>query len=120
SGSPRAYDALGIPYAESQARFQEALEVILESWKGAPFSYQGKFYRFENATVSPRPYQLPHPPIRMAANSLETFPFVGHQGLPLSVGLRDLAIPELVVDLQASGAPCRDAEHAEPSAMCLR
>lgn len=27
SGSPRAYDALGIPYAESQARFVEALEI---------------------------------------------------------------------------------------------
>lgn len=28
SGSPRAYDALGVPYAESQARFLEALEII--------------------------------------------------------------------------------------------
>src|SRR5213076_3331546 len=62
SGSPRAYDSLGIPYAESQGRFQEALEIILEAWKGEAFSYQGKFYRFENATVSPRPCQLPHPP----------------------------------------------------------
>ncbi|PYO27468.1 MAG: hypothetical protein DMD86_17860, partial [Candidatus Rokuibacteriota bacterium] len=36
SGSPRAYDALGVPYEESQARFFEALEVILEAWKGEP------------------------------------------------------------------------------------
>ena len=120
SGSPRAYDALGIPYAESQARFQEALEVILESWKGAPFSYQGKFYRFENATVSPRPYQDPHPPIRMAANSLETFPFVGQQGLPLFVGLRDLDIPELGAHLQAYRAAWRDAGHAGHGDVCLR
>ena len=28
SGSPRAYDVLGIPYGESQARFLEALEII--------------------------------------------------------------------------------------------
>src|SRR2546426_3001716 len=120
SGSPRAYDALGIPYAESQARFQEALEVILESWKGAPFSYQGKFYRFENATVSPRRYQDPHPPIRMAANSLETFPFVGRQGLPLFVGLRDLDIPELGVHLQAYRTAWRDAGHAGHGDVCLR
>lgn len=46
SGSPRAYDALGVPYAESQARFLEALEIIREAWKGESFSYQGKFYRF--------------------------------------------------------------------------
>src|SRR5216683_7051864 len=77
SGSPRAYDALGIPYAESQARFEESLRIIVEAWKGEPFGYDGKFYRFEKATVSPRPYQRPHPPIRMAANSQETFPLVG-------------------------------------------
>jgi alkanesulfonate monooxygenase SsuD/methylene tetrahydromethanopterin reductase-like flavin-dependent oxidoreductase (luciferase family) len=120
SGSPRAYDALGIPYAESQGRFQEALEIILEAWKGEPFSHAGKFYRFENATVSPRPYQHPHPPMRMAANSVETFPFVGRLGLPLFVGLRDLDIPELRAHLQAYRAAWRDAGHAGQGDVCLR
>jgi alkanesulfonate monooxygenase SsuD/methylene tetrahydromethanopterin reductase-like flavin-dependent oxidoreductase (luciferase family) len=120
SGSPRAYDALGIPYAESQARFEEALEIILEAWKGEPFSHAGKFYRFENATVSPRPYQHPHPPIRMAANSVETFPVVGRLGLPLFVGLRDLDIPELRAHLQAYRAAWREAGHAGPGDVCLR
>jgi alkanesulfonate monooxygenase SsuD/methylene tetrahydromethanopterin reductase-like flavin-dependent oxidoreductase (luciferase family) len=36
SGSPRAYDALGVPYEESQERFFEALEVMREAWKGEP------------------------------------------------------------------------------------
>src|SRR6266705_6587217 len=60
SGSPRAYDALGVPYGESQERFFEALEIMLEAWKGERFSYQGKFYRFTDVTVVPRPYQQPH------------------------------------------------------------
>jgi alkanesulfonate monooxygenase SsuD/methylene tetrahydromethanopterin reductase-like flavin-dependent oxidoreductase (luciferase family) len=120
SGSPRAYDALGIPYAESQARFQEALEIILEAWKGEAFSYKGAFYRFESATVSPRPCQLPHPPLRMAANSAETFPFVGRLGLPLFVGLRDLDIPELKMHLQAYRAAWREAGHAGQGDVCLR
>ncbi len=101
SGSPRAYDALGIPYGESQARFLEALEIIREAWKGRPFTYKGEFYRFRNATVSPMPYQVPHPPMRMAANSAETFPHVGRLGLPIFVGLRDLDIPGLRVHLRA-------------------
>src|SRR5437867_3205883 len=120
SGAARAYGSLGIPYAESQGRFQEALEIILEAWKGEAFSYQGKFYRFENATVSPRPCQLPHPPIRMAANSVETFPFVGRLGLPLFVGLRDLDIPELKAHLQAYRAAWRDAGHGGQGDVCLR
>ena len=55
SGGPRAYDALGVPYEESQARFFEALDIILEAWKGEPFSHEGQFYRFTDATVTPRP-----------------------------------------------------------------
>src|SRR5215468_8902747 len=47
SGAARTYDVLGIPYGESQARFREALEIIKEAWKGQPFSYEGKFYRFQ-------------------------------------------------------------------------
>src|SRR5216110_1907620 len=120
SGFPRVYDMYGIPYAESQARFREALEIILEAWKGEPFSYAGKFYRFENATVSPRPYQLPHPPLRMAANSAETFSFVGRAGLPLFVGLRDLDVPELRVHLEAYRTAWRDAGHAGQGDVCLR
>ena len=46
SGSPRAYDSLGIPYAESQGRFQEALEIILEAWKGESFIERVAFLEF--------------------------------------------------------------------------
>ncbi len=120
SGSPRAYDVLGIPYGESQARFEECLQIIREAWKGEPFSYQGKFYRFENTTVSPRPYQVPHPPMRMAANSGETFPIVGRMGLPLFVGLRDLDIPELKRHLVAYCAAWRQAGHPGNGDVCLR
>jgi len=120
SGSPRAYDALGIPYAESQARFEESLRIIVEAWKGEPFGYDGKFYRFEKATVSPRPYQRPHPPIRMAANSQETFPLVGRLGLQLFVGLRDLSLPELRVNVAAYRKAWKDAGHPGEGDVCLR
>jgi alkanesulfonate monooxygenase SsuD/methylene tetrahydromethanopterin reductase-like flavin-dependent oxidoreductase (luciferase family) len=101
SGAPRMYEVLGIPYGESQARFLEAMLIIREAWRGQAFSYEGQFYRFENTTVSPRPYQVPHPPIRMAANSPETFLLVGRLGLPIFVGLRDLDLPALGEHLQA-------------------
>jgi alkanesulfonate monooxygenase SsuD/methylene tetrahydromethanopterin reductase-like flavin-dependent oxidoreductase (luciferase family) len=120
SGAARTYDLLGIPYGESQGRFQEALEIIREAWKGEPFSYQGRFYRFQDVTVVPRPYQLPHPPLRMAANSDETFPVVGRLGLPLFVGLRDLDLPELRGHLQVYRQAWREAGHAGEGDVCLR
>ncbi len=65
SGFPRVYDVYGIPYAESQARFREALEIILEAWKGEPFSYKGQYLELRErdrraAPVSVAPPAAPH------------------------------------------------------------
>jgi alkanesulfonate monooxygenase SsuD/methylene tetrahydromethanopterin reductase-like flavin-dependent oxidoreductase (luciferase family) len=120
SGFPRVYDVLGIPYAESQARFAEALAIILEAWKGEPFSHDGEFYHFKNAVVSPRPYQQPHPPLRMAATTEETFPKVGAMGLPIFVGLRGLDIEDLKVHLRAYRRAWREAGHPGDGDVCLR
>jgi len=120
SGAARTYDVLGIAYGESQARFLEALEIITEAWKGRPFSYAGQFYRFENARVAPQPYQKPHPPIRMAANTAETFPLVARLGLQLFVGLRDLDIPELQESLTSYRRAWREAGHAGQGSVYLR
>jgi alkanesulfonate monooxygenase SsuD/methylene tetrahydromethanopterin reductase-like flavin-dependent oxidoreductase (luciferase family) len=120
SGSPRAYDVLGVPYGESQARFEECLQVILQAWKGERFSHHGRYYRFDNVLVGPRPYQRPHPPLRMAANSKETFPVVARLGLPLFVGLRDLDIPELRLRVADYRAAWRDAGHPGEGDVCRR
>jgi len=120
SGSPRAYDALGVPYAESQERFFEALEIMLEAWKGERFSYEGKFFRFTDAAVAPRPYRLPHPPLRMAATTPETFPRVARMGLPIFVGLRGMSIPELTEHLRVYREAWREAGHAGDGDACLR
>jgi alkanesulfonate monooxygenase SsuD/methylene tetrahydromethanopterin reductase-like flavin-dependent oxidoreductase (luciferase family) len=120
SGSPRAYDALGVPYAESQERFFEALEIMLEAWKGERFSYEGKFFRFTDVAVAPRPYRLPHPSLRMAATTPETFPRVARMGLPIFVGLRGMSIPELAGHLRVYREAWREAGHAGDGDACLR
>jgi alkanesulfonate monooxygenase SsuD/methylene tetrahydromethanopterin reductase-like flavin-dependent oxidoreductase (luciferase family) len=116
SGVVRTYDVYGVSYAESQARFREALEIIRLAWKGEPFSYTGQFYRVDNATVVPKPYQQPHPPIRMATTSDETFPLAGRLGLPIFVGLRTTEIPDLQEQLAPYRQAWREAGHpGEPS-----
>jgi alkanesulfonate monooxygenase SsuD/methylene tetrahydromethanopterin reductase-like flavin-dependent oxidoreductase (luciferase family) len=120
SGAPRAYDALGVPYEESQERFFEALEIILKAWKGEPFSHEGKYYRFTNVTVAPRPVQRPHPPLRMAATTPDTFPRVGRMGLPIFVGLRGMDVPELAGHLKAYRQAWREGGNAGDGDVCLR
>ena len=84
----------------------QAPSTLLEAWKGERFSYEGKFYRFTDAAVAPRPYRLPHPPLRMAATTPETFPRVARMGLPIFVGLRGMSIPELSAHLETYRAAC--------------
>ena len=116
SGVVRSYDTYGIPYGESQARFRESLEIIKLAWKGEPFSYEGKFYRVTNATVSPTPYQKPHPPLRMATTSRETFAAVGAMGLSSFIGIRVAEIPDLQADLALYRSAWQEAGHpGEPS-----
>ena len=120
SGAARTYDVLGIPYGESQARFKEALTIIREAWKGKPFSHQGEYYKFQNAVVTPRPYQDPHPPLRMAANSPETFPQVAELGLGLFVGLRDHDTTDLGAHVRNYREAWRRAGHPGESSVYLR
>jgi len=117
SGVVRSYDIYGVAYAESQARFHEELSIIRQAWKGEPFSHEGQFYRFQNTTVSPRPYQVPHPPIRMATTSHETFAVAGKLGLPIFVGLRATDMDDLKVSLKSYRQAWSEAGHTgTPSA----
>ena len=54
------YHGLGIPITESQARYTEALEILVRAWTEERFSYAGQFWQIHNARLVPRPLQ--HPP----------------------------------------------------------
>ena len=82
SGFQAAYQGYGIPYSESRDRFREALDVITMAWTNERFSYSGEYYSYENVCVVPKPVQSPHPPIRIAATTNETFPGERENGLP--------------------------------------
>ena len=84
SGFQAAYQGYGIPYSESRDRFREALDVITKAWTNERFSYSGEYYSYENVCVVPKPVQTPHPPIRIAATTNETFPTNGKMGYPSS------------------------------------
>ena len=81
--APLHYAGYDIPQEESRERFEEALDFILEAWTHERFSYQGKYFRAQDLTLVPRPVQTPYPPVRIAANSPDTFPIAARRGLPI-------------------------------------
>ena len=62
------YEGLGIPYAERQERFAEALDIILQAWTTTSLKIDGKFTQNDRAVnVLPKPYTKPHPRVYLGA-----------------------------------------------------
>jgi alkanesulfonate monooxygenase SsuD/methylene tetrahydromethanopterin reductase-like flavin-dependent oxidoreductase (luciferase family) len=79
------YHGFGIPIAESQARFDEAFDILIRAWTEERFSYAGRFWKIHNARVVPRPLQKPHPPILTGGTSDSTYEFAGKRGYGMFV-----------------------------------
>jgi alkanesulfonate monooxygenase SsuD/methylene tetrahydromethanopterin reductase-like flavin-dependent oxidoreductase (luciferase family) len=120
SGNPRSYRAYGVPYEESRERFYETLDILKLAWTEEQFSYQGKFHSFDNARAVPRPYQKPHPPIRIAGASEDTFPMLGKLGYPLFVSVRSASLLGLASDLRIYRQAYDEAGHPGHGEVYLR
>jgi alkanesulfonate monooxygenase SsuD/methylene tetrahydromethanopterin reductase-like flavin-dependent oxidoreductase (luciferase family) len=72
------------PYEHAQARFEEALQVIIKAWtSNLPFSHNGNFWQYEDIIVEPPTSQKPHPPIWIAAGKPDSIRSVAARGCKL-------------------------------------
>jgi alkanesulfonate monooxygenase SsuD/methylene tetrahydromethanopterin reductase-like flavin-dependent oxidoreductase (luciferase family) len=119
SGLTRYYQGYNVPYVESRSRFLEALDIITQAWTQEQFSYTGDHFNFHNVTVVPKPYQTPHPPIRVALASTETFSLVGKMGHAIFVSA-NTPIPQLQERLAMYRQARQEAGHTDPADIALR
>ena len=111
SAFPRAYNAYGISYEESQDRFAESLDIIRKAWTEPVTSYRGRYHSFENFTLVPRPVQQPHPEIRIAASQHDTYGAIGRLGFPLFSAVRASPLGELAGHARAYREAWEEAGH---------
>ena len=97
--NPLHYGGFNIPMAESRDRFGEALEIVTQAWTADKVNYQGKYYQVKDVAVYPKPVQKPHPPIRIATNSSDTFPLAGQLGYPMFSSLVVVPLPRFRQDI---------------------
>jgi alkanesulfonate monooxygenase SsuD/methylene tetrahydromethanopterin reductase-like flavin-dependent oxidoreductase (luciferase family) len=120
SGFPRTYEAYGISYAESRQRFAEVHDIIKRAWTEDTFTFHGEFYNFENVCCVPKPYAPPHPELRVAVNSPDTFQEQGNLGNPIFVATRLGDLNELVPNLRVYRDAWRAAGHPGSGRIYLR
>ena len=89
-GAGRGFDPtemknFGVPMEESRARFQESVEIVLKAWRNERLTYEGKYNRFDNVEVLPKPLQDPIPHW-VAAGSSEAVRWSAENGHPILMG----------------------------------
>ena len=120
SGLPWSYSGYDIPYAESRERFNEFFEVMQMAWTQEEFSHKGKYYDFQDVCVVPKPFQKPHPPLRYAATSRETFADMGKLGMPIFVGIGRTTVSDLAQAISEYRQAWKEAGHTGDGDVMLR
>jgi alkanesulfonate monooxygenase SsuD/methylene tetrahydromethanopterin reductase-like flavin-dependent oxidoreductase (luciferase family) len=63
------FRAIGMERRERHARTRESVELIQKLWTEADVRFEGRYFRVDGVTISPRPVQQPHIPIWIGART---------------------------------------------------
>ena len=80
------FERLGMKLEESRERFEEAVDILLLAFKGEPFSFNGKHFKFGETSIFPTPVQKPRPPIWVVGQSEESIVATAKRGFNLVSG----------------------------------
>ena len=74
-------DGFEVDPAQTQAQWNEAIQMIPKMWTEDPFQHQGEFFNIPERSVIPKPVQQPHPPMWVACSQPDSFRRAGEMGL---------------------------------------
>jgi alkanesulfonate monooxygenase SsuD/methylene tetrahydromethanopterin reductase-like flavin-dependent oxidoreductase (luciferase family) len=118
---PNVHEGYNVPFAESRGRFEESLEIILKAWTTDRFSFEGEHFQCKDVCIVPKPFQQPHPPIRVGITSAETFPIIGRMGYPIIINpSRVFGLSELAPYIQQYSRAWHDVGHEGEPQVGLR
>ncbi len=70
-----------IPMEDAGPRFEEAIDIITKSWtSNERFSFNGRYWQFDDIVVEPPTIQRPHPPFWQGAGHAESIRKVAARG----------------------------------------
>ena len=118
-GVPREYNVYGVPMAESRARFEEAVEIILKAWTEEVFSHQGRFWSYKDIAIWPRPFARPHPPVWVPfTGSKETIDWAGKHDFSAVIPALKRGVLVDIVGYFAKAKACH-GHRLTPDHLCL-
>src|SRR5207247_842648 len=79
---PKEFEACGVPRAERGRRVDEGIAVCRALWGPSPASFDGRFVRFADVALEPKPLQPGGPPIRIGGAPLAARALSGQYNQP--------------------------------------
>ncbi len=76
---PTELRVFGVEPEQKHARFRENVDIVLAAWASERLTYEGRFRRYEDVEVLPKPLQNPMP-VWMAASSPDACAWAGSRG----------------------------------------
>lgn len=73
-----------LPFYERREMSGEALEIIKKAWTEEYVSYDGKYFKYEEALPVPKPFQKPFPPIWVGAHSATSLEYAAKNNYHIS------------------------------------
>ena len=84
---PLEFETYGVPFEERDGRWEEALAIVLSTWRDGRICYQGKYWTIPETELFPKPVQRPHPPVFVMVTQSDTSAiFAGQRLLPIILG----------------------------------
>lgn len=120
-GGEGDHKAYGLPYPSTSERVRmlgEAVQVIRLLWSGERVSFEGEYYRLENALCDPAPVQKPNPPILIGGHGERHLLRAAAEQADITNMRADMSIAEHAAKRRVLDAHCRAVER-EPSGVAL-
>jgi luciferase family oxidoreductase group 1 len=89
------FERFGLELEAGRARWEEAIDIILNALGGQPFRYEGKFFKIPETSVFPQPVQQPRPPVWITAQSPESLEGAVRRGFNVLTGGFGVSIERL-------------------------
>ena len=120
-GGEGDHNAYGLPYPSTRERaamLGEAAQVIRLLWSGERVSFEGEYYRLDDALCSPAPVQQPSPPILIGGHGERHLLRVAAAHADITNMRADMSVSEHEAKRQVLDAHCA-AVGREPSEVAL-
>jgi len=118
--------AFGFPWNKHSTRVErlkEAIEIIKKLWTENHVTHAGKYFQLKEATLEPKPFQKPHPPILVGGNSnaiMKVVAEVGDGWIPVLPTPKQLAdgISRIREEMKQTGRYQRELQVAYGGSGC--